>query len=290
MHEGDRGSYLEITRRTRRCASCVADGIAAQLRGARKEAAAAAAPYTGSDADWDVWTRYDAVAGDDKEQYVELYNRLEGRNWVKKISIGKTHLGRDIWAVKVTQNAKTIADESRPAVLYNAQQHAREWLAGETCKRTLKYFADNYGTDTEAGEIVTPLVDTRELWFVCISNPDGYEYTFTEGNRLWRKNMADNNGDGVRGEPGDGVDPNRNFPDELGPRQRGLLGRSVRRDLPRHRAGLRARDEGDAAALEPRRLRVPEERPHRGRAAALSARLPAVHVDAGQRHLRGARR
>ena len=28
--------------------------------------------------------------------------------------------------------------------------------------------------------------------------------------------MADNNGDGVRGDPGDGVDPNRNFPDATG--------------------------------------------------------------------------
>ena len=58
---------------------------------------------------------------------------------------------------------------------------------------------------------MTRLVNTRELWFSCISNPDGYEYTFTEGNRLWRKNMADNNGDGIRGDAGDGVDPNRNF-------------------------------------------------------------------------------
>ena len=54
-------------------------------------------------------------------------------------------------------------------------------------------------------------MDTRELWFVCISNPDGYEYTFTEDNRLWRKNMADNDGDGIRGEAEDGVDPNRNY-------------------------------------------------------------------------------
>ena len=54
-------------------------------------------------------------------------------------------------------------------------------------------------------------MDTRELWFMCMSNPDGYEYTFTEGNRLWRKNMADNDHDGVYGEPGDGVDPNRNY-------------------------------------------------------------------------------
>ena len=66
---------------------------------------------------------------------------------------------------------------------------------------------------------------------MCVSNPDGYEYTFTDGNRLWRKNMADNDGDGVRGELGDGVDPNRNFADELRPRRRGLLA-ATRRPRP----------------------------------------------------------
>ncbi len=89
-------------------------------------------------------------------------------------------------------------------------QHAREWLAGETCRRTLDYFVDNYGKGTSAGLEVTSLVDTRELWFVCVNNPDGYEYTFTPGNRLWRKNLRDNNSDGVIAA-GDGVDPNRNF-------------------------------------------------------------------------------
>ena len=64
---------------------------------------------------------------------------------------------------------------------------------------------------------------------MCVNNPDGYEYTFTPGNRLWRKNMADNDGDGVYGEIDDGVDPNRNFGDELGPRQRGLLATTRRR-------------------------------------------------------------
>jgi murein tripeptide amidase MpaA len=214
--EGDKGSYLEIYATDQQVRELRADGIAPKLLGEKRESLAVAPPYTGSDAEYDVWTRYDAVPGDGKEQYVELYNRLEGMSIVKKMSIGKTHLGRDIWALKVTKNAKTTSDNRRPAVLYNAQQHAREWLAGETCKRTLKYFTDNYGKNTEDGEIVTPLVDTRELWFVCISNPDGFEYTFTEGNRLWRKNMADNNGDGVRGEPGDGVDPNRNFPTNWG--------------------------------------------------------------------------
>ena len=169
--EGDKGSYLEIYATDRQVRELRGEGITPKLLGQKREAAAAAAPYTGSDAAYDVWTRYDAVPADGKEQYVELFNRLEGKSHVKKLSLGKTHLGRDIWAVKVTKNAKSTTDGRRPAVLYNAQQHAREWLAGETCKRTLKYFADNYGKNTEAGEIVTPLVDSRELWFVLHLQP-----------------------------------------------------------------------------------------------------------------------
>ena len=121
---------------------------------------------------------------------------------VKKVVLGQTHMGRDIVALKVTQNAKARTDNTRPAVLYNAMQHAREWLAGETCKRTLNLLhRPTTARTTPDGEIATELVNTRELWFVCVNNPDGYEYTFTPGNRLWRKNMADNNGNGVLGEP-----------------------------------------------------------------------------------------
>ncbi|MDQ3879820.1 MAG: M14 family metallopeptidase, partial [Chloroflexota bacterium] len=191
-------------------------------------AVADATPYTGSDAAWTVWTRYDAVPDDGKEQYVEQYQRIAAEPIAKLESIGKSHLGRDIWALKITKDAKTTPDNARPAVLYNALQHAREWLAGETCRRTLDFFVDNYGgtgdaVDSHGDPIpgisaaeVTQLVDTRELWFLCVANPDGYEYTFTEGNRLWRKNMADNDGDGIRGETNDGVDPNRNFPTNWG--------------------------------------------------------------------------
>lgn len=178
----------------------------------RGKARAAQAEYTGSDAAYKIWRRYDRVPGDGKEQYMELYDRLAGMSIVKKEVLGTTYLGREIVALKVTRNAKNRRDNTRPAVLYNALQHAREWLAGETCRRTLLYFTDNYAKDPQ----VTRLLDTRELWFVCVNNPDGYEYTFTPGNRLWRKNMRDNDNDGIRGENGDGVDPNRNFPVDWG--------------------------------------------------------------------------
>ena len=47
-----------------------------------------------------------------------------------------------------------------------------------------------------------------------VLNPDGYQYTF-DTERLWRKNLRDNNGDGQI-SVGDGVDPNRNFPSHWG--------------------------------------------------------------------------
>jgi hypothetical protein len=62
---------------------------------------------------------------------------------------------------------------------------------------------------------LTRLVDTTELWFLPVANPDGYDYTFTEGNRLWRKNLRDNNGDGQITSV-DGVDLNRNFAEKWG--------------------------------------------------------------------------
>ena len=173
----------------------------------RRARAAQASSLTGSDAAYKVWRRYDRVAGDGKEQYLELYDRMASSSLFKKVKVGETYLGRDLIALKMTRNAKNVTDGTRPAVLYNSLQHAREWLAGETCRRSMLYFADNYGED----EQITRLVNTRELWFYCVANPDGYEYTFTPGNRLWRKNMANNNG-GAYGEVGDGVDPNRNFP------------------------------------------------------------------------------
>jgi hypothetical protein len=162
-----------------------------------------------SDAAYKVYRKYDAVPNDGHEQYTELYDRIVAQHpsITEKVVLGQTEWHRDIVAIQVTAGATGADIPDRPAVLYNALQHAREWLAGETCKRTLKYFTSLYGKDRQ----VTRLVDNRELWFVCVSNPDGYEFTFTPGNRLWRKNLNDQNGTpGIQND--DGVDPNRNFP------------------------------------------------------------------------------
>jgi hypothetical protein len=124
----------------------------------------------------------------------------------KLVSIGKSVKGQDILAVKVTNNARQLSDGKRPAVLYAGSQHAREWITPEMVRRLMHYYLDGYGSNAE----VTKLVNTTELWFLPVANPDGYDFTFTEDNRLWRKNLRDNNGDGAI-SGGDGVDLNRNF-------------------------------------------------------------------------------
>ncbi|MGH8824100.1 MAG: M14 family zinc carboxypeptidase, partial [Jiangellaceae bacterium] len=129
----------------------------------------------------------------------------------KAVSIGQTVNGQDIVALRVTRNADRVPDGERPAVLYLGAQHAREWITPEMNRRLMHYFLDNYGSDPQ----ITKLVDENELWFVPVANPDGYDFTFDPGNRLWRKNLRDNNGDGTI-TPGDGVDLNRNFATKWG--------------------------------------------------------------------------
>ncbi|MEU8969788.1 M14 family zinc carboxypeptidase [Streptomyces monashensis] len=127
-------------------------------------------------------------------------------------SIGRTVDGQDILALKLTGNARTSRDGSKPSVLYVSGQHAREWITPETTRRLMHYYLDHYRTDRR----IRKIVDSTELWFVLSANPDGYDYTFkSPGTRLWRKNLRDVNGDGVIGA-GDGVDLNRNFPYKWG--------------------------------------------------------------------------
>ena len=142
--------------------------------------------------------------------------------------IGHSLQGREIIALKVTHGAG-MPDGSRPAVLYSAAQHAREWISVEVNRRLLHYFVDNYGVDPD----VTDLVNTRELWFVPVANPDGYQYTF-DIERLWRKNLRDNNGDGQI-TIGDGVDPNRNFDEHWNYDNEGSIHTDLKRHLPRLR-------------------------------------------------------
>ncbi len=126
-------------------------------------------------------------------------------------------------------------------MLYSSTQHAREWIAAEINRRLLHWYIDQYRAKNKS---VRKLLDSTELWFVLVMNPDGYQYTFqSPDTRLWRKTLRDNNGNGTI-EVGDGVDPNRNYPEHWNYDARGLLGRPVERHVPRPQRDVGARDEG----------------------------------------------
>ncbi len=120
-----------------------------------------------------------------------------------KFSLGQSGEGRDIWAVRISDNPDV--DEDEPEILIDCLHHAREVMASEFGIMFAEYLAQNYGSDPE----ITLLLDNRELYIVPIVNPDGFIYNETtnpSGGGLWRKTRRDN-GDGTFG-----VDPNRNYP------------------------------------------------------------------------------
>lgn len=110
-------------------------------------------------------------------------------------SIGKTLEGRDIWAIKISDNAKM--SEQEPAVLVNAMHHAREVMTPEITTDMVEYLTSNYGTDAE----VTRWVDNTEIWVIPMFNLDGNNKMWNEDS-MWRKNVRN----------GHGVDLNRNYP------------------------------------------------------------------------------
>ncbi|EEP72825.1 peptidase M14 carboxypeptidase A [Micromonospora sp. ATCC 39149] len=119
----------------------------------------------------------------------------------RKISIGRSYEGRDLMAVKISDNVGT--DEAEPEILFNSQQHAREHLTVEMAIYLLNLFTDSYGGDSR----VTNIVNTREIWIVPTVNPDGSEYDIATGSyRSWRKNRQPNSGSTAVG-----TDPNRNW-------------------------------------------------------------------------------
>lgn len=127
---------------------------------------------------------------------------------VQVVSLGQSHEGREIWAVKLSDDV-SAEDPTEPETLFIGGQHAREWIGVEVPLLIAQYLAQNYATN----ERVQKLINSLEIWIVPMVNPDGHEYTRSDPCptapqfycRLWRKNRRDL-GNGIFG-----VDLNRNW-------------------------------------------------------------------------------
>jgi carboxypeptidase T len=150
---------------------------------------------------------YDFPSADSKyHNYAEMTAEIDQRlaaypSIMSKRVIGKSYQGRDIVAIKVSDNVAT--DENEPEVLFTFHQHAREHLTVEMALYLLRELGAGYGSDSR----VTNMVNNREIWIVPDLNPDGGEYDIATGSyRSWRKNRQPNSGSSYVG-----TDLNRNW-------------------------------------------------------------------------------
>ncbi|MFF9338565.1 M14 family metallopeptidase [Streptomyces sp. NPDC014773] len=144
----------------------------------------------------------DAKYHNHAEMTAEIDQRLAAYpSIMSKRVIGKSYQGRDIVAVKISDNV--AVDENEPEVLFTHHQHAREHLTVEMALYLLRELGAGYGTDPR----ITAAVNGREIWIVPDLNPDGGEYDIATGSyRSWRKNRQPNSGSSYIG-----TDMNRNW-------------------------------------------------------------------------------
>ena len=187
---------------------------------------------------------------------------------VQMLSIGQSHLGREMWAVKVSDNVAT--DESEPEVLFDSLHHAREHLSLEQNLALLRWLTDDYGTNAQITSIVNCARDLDRVR----GEPRrcGVRSDRRPVSRVAQEPPAERQ----LHAPGHGPQPQLQL-------QVGVLRRFVGQQgfghVPRQGGVLRARDPGHARlhAQPPDRWRPADQDrdhvPHRGRADPVAVRL-----------------
>ena len=133
----------------------------------RSTSAATVALTLADMANWDQYPSYDV--------YIEMMEKFatDYPEICKLISIGKSTNGRDILAVKISDNVND--EENEPEFFYTAQMHGNEIMTYVLMLRFIDHLLSNYATSTE----VANLVDQIEIYINPLANPDG---TFAGGN------------------------------------------------------------------------------------------------------------
>jgi len=96
-------------------------------------------------------------------------------------SIGRSHEGRDLWLVTLT-NAKTGPAAEKPAYWVDGNIHATEVAASVAALYFVNAMLSRYGKDAD----VTRALDTRAFYVLPRMNPDGAEWALADRPRWIR--------------------------------------------------------------------------------------------------------
>lgn len=115
--------------------------------------------------------------------------KLAHSSIMKLESAGKSGQGRDLWYVKISDNAGL--DEHEPKLFFHANMHGDEVVGRELMIYLIRELVSNYGRDPR----ITKLVNHAQIFIMPSHNPDGFH--------LRRRSNAN------------GYDLNRDFPDQF---------------------------------------------------------------------------
>ena len=107
------------------------------------------------------------------DRLVAAYPRI----CVKRV-YGKSVKGVQLAALKISDNP--AEDEDEPEILFDGGIHGDESIATDLIMRFVNRILTGYGID--AG--ITKLIDSREIWFYCMVNPDGREKSRENANGI----------------------------------------------------------------------------------------------------------
>lgn len=130
---------------------------------------------------------------------------------IKIKSIGKTHFGRDIWAIKLGKGKKNV-------VLVGSH-HGREWMTSLMLMKMLESYSAAYNERRFLGFKSNQIFNDVSIWFVPMLNPDGVAVqqhdfkSFPSKHQKLLVKMNDGSNNFKRWKAnGTGIDLNRQYP------------------------------------------------------------------------------
>jgi murein tripeptide amidase MpaA len=94
-------------------------------------------------------------------------------NITQFLQLGVTAEGRDIFGIRIVDEVH-LEQEELPIIFVTGAAIARDWISAMSAVNLIHMLSEHYS-------IYREIVDDLEWFIVPVANPDGYEFSRTEG-------------------------------------------------------------------------------------------------------------